>query len=461
MKEKSLYVLLSILFFCNCILIRTSNAQNVINISNNEGISENPDIEVLQQDIYVVWDDNTTGTFLIYFSKFDGNWLTPTPVSTTVSGKNSGIAIDTDNISIVWQASDGIYYSQYNNDIWSEASFIPASNGGTFPDISVEDNKLYVVWNKANEVFFCKYDTNWTEAVKISNSSYDAANQKIVTEDDKVYVIWQETITYSPLVCEIYYTRFDSVWSEPVNISNFLNSDSGRPSIGVQNSINYVVWDDDVYSTAAEIYYSSYDDQWTAPLNISNSDGGSLSPSLFVINNTIHVVWYEYISDDFEIMYSYNIDNSWSEPVNISNTPDWSWFPQISANEDSVYIVWMENTFTNSEIYFTGLSTPTTGVNENIGYLHHTALINYPNPFSETTTIDYHLSGSCKIVLNIYNLSGQKIRTLVNENQPAGKHSVVWDGIDNAGNAIGPGVYFYQLKTGNKFSKTKRMLLLK
>ena len=88
-------------------------------------------------------------------------------------------------------------------------------------------------------------------------------------------------------------------------------------------------------------------------------------------------------------------------------------------------------------------------------------LQNYPNPFSKSTVIGYQLSESSQITLKIYNISGQEIRTLVNENQPAGKHSVVWDGTDNAGNAIGPGVYFYQLKTGNKFSKTKRMLLLK
>ncbi len=457
--KKKIFILVS-LISCICIFIRTANTQNVINISNNEGISENPDIEVLLQDIFVVWDDNTTGTFLIYFSKFDGNWLPSTPVSTTIGGKCPGIAVDSDNISIVWQASAGIYYSRYNNNIWSEASFIPGSTGGTFPDISVEDNKMYVVWNKSNEVYFCKYDTNWTEPVKISNSSNDAANQKIVTEDDKVYIIWEETITYNPLVCEIYYARFDSVWSEPVNISNFQNSDSGRPSIGVQNSINYVVWDDDVYSTAAEIFYSSYDDQWSEPLNISNSDAGSLSPSLFVKNNITHVVWYEYISDNLEIIYSNNIDNSWSEPVNISNTPDWSWFPQISANNDSVYIVWTENTFTNSEIYFTGLSFPTTGVNENIGYLYHTSLNNYPNPFSQSTIIDYQLPVSGKFVLKVYNILGHEIRTLVNENQPAGKYSVVWDGTTDTNEPVGSGIYLYQLKAGDVYSETKKMLLI-
>ncbi|MCD4791921.1 MAG: T9SS type A sorting domain-containing protein [Bacteroidales bacterium] len=357
MKNLFNSILLS-LIFCTCIFVKPANTQNVINISNNESSSENPDIEVLQQNIYVVWEDNTTGTFLIYFSEFDGNWSTPAPVSTAVSGENPRIAVDTDNITVVWQAADGIYYSQYNNDIWSEASFIPGSTGGTFPDISVEDNKLYVVWNKENEVYFCKYDINWTE-----------------------------------------------------------------------------------------------------PLNISNSDGGSLSPSLFVKNNIIHVVWYEYISDDLEIMYSNNIDNSWSEPVNISNTPDWSWFPQITADEDSVYIVWEENLLTNTEIYFTGLNVPSTEGYENIKKLH-TGLNNYPNPFSHSTVINYHLKFSGKLVLKIYDMLGHEVRTLVNENQSAGEHSITWNGKDTEGNKLANGIYYYRLTTGKQVN-TKKMLYLR
>ncbi len=74
-------------------------------------------------------------------------------------------------------------------------------------------------------------------------------------------------------------------------------------------------------------------------------------------------------------------------------------------------------------------------------------LNNYPNPFSRSTVIGYQLPVSCKIVLNIYNFSGQEIRTLVNKDQAEGKHSVVWDGKNNSGNAVEPGVYFYKLKS--------------
>lgn len=86
---------------------------------------------------------------------------------------------------------------------------------------------------------------------------------------------------------------------------------------------------------------------------------------------------------------------------------------------------------------------------------------NYPNPFSRSTTIGYQLPVSCEVDLKIFNMIGQEVRILVNGNQSAGEHSVVWDGKDETGESVGSGIYFYQFNAGNKFSETKKLLLLK
>jgi len=88
-------------------------------------------------------------------------------------------------------------------------------------------------------------------------------------------------------------------------------------------------------------------------------------------------------------------------------------------------------------------------------------LPNYPNPFSQSTEIAYHLPVSCKVVLKIYDMNGKERRTLVNENQLAGKHSVVWNVKNNSGNAVEPGMYFYKFSLDNNFSQAKKMLILK
>lgn len=85
---------------------------------------------------------------------------------------------------------------------------------------------------------------------------------------------------------------------------------------------------------------------------------------------------------------------------------------------------------------------------------------NYPNPFNPTTTIKYSLPKETKVVLKIFNLHGQEVRTLVNEIQSSGSEYVVWDGKDNSGYAVSSGVYFYGIQTG-RIIKSKKMLLVR
>jgi len=85
---------------------------------------------------------------------------------------------------------------------------------------------------------------------------------------------------------------------------------------------------------------------------------------------------------------------------------------------------------------------------------------NYPNPFNPSTTIRYSIPQSGKVCLDIFNLKGQKVQTLINGIQDSGVHSVVWNGTDAKGRSVGSGVYFYRL-TGPGINLSKRMLLMK
>lgn len=80
---------------------------------------------------------------------------------------------------------------------------------------------------------------------------------------------------------------------------------------------------------------------------------------------------------------------------------------------------------------------------------------NYPNPFNPTTTIRYGLSQRSDVSLEVYNILGQKVGSLVNEIQDAGYHEATFDG-----SALASGVYYYQLQTGS-FVQTKKLLLLR
>ena len=85
---------------------------------------------------------------------------------------------------------------------------------------------------------------------------------------------------------------------------------------------------------------------------------------------------------------------------------------------------------------------------------------NYPNPFNPETTIRYDLPEEGTIRLFLYNLSGQKIRTLVEGERPAGTYSVTWDGRDDAGRDVASGVYLCRMESGG-LSTVRKMLLVR
>ena len=85
---------------------------------------------------------------------------------------------------------------------------------------------------------------------------------------------------------------------------------------------------------------------------------------------------------------------------------------------------------------------------------------NYPNPFNPSTVIGFELSVPGPVQLQVYNVLGQRIATLVDRLMPAGKHKVLWDGRTESGARSASGVYLYRLKVGDQI-ETRKMMLLK
>jgi hypothetical protein len=88
-------------------------------------------------------------------------------------------------------------------------------------------------------------------------------------------------------------------------------------------------------------------------------------------------------------------------------------------------------------------------------------LSNYPNPFNPTTTIEFSIQNDSKIELIIYNIKGQKIKTLAHNEFNKGNHSVIWNGDDESNKPANSGVYLYKLNVNGKTEAVKRCLLLK
>ena len=122
----------------------------------------------------------------------------------------------------------------------------------------------------------------------------------------------------------------------------------------------------------------------------------------------------------------------------------------------------------SSEIYYIeGSPTAVTEPQQREHVAYFALFQNYPNPFNTTTLIPFTVNSTRLTVnspipttLRIYNIKGQVVRTLVNEEKRPGEYQVVWDGKNDSGKGVSSGVYFCKLKVGD-FSETRKIVLIK
>jgi hypothetical protein len=137
---------------------------------------------------------------------------------------------------------------------------------------------------------------------------------------------------------------------------------------------------------------------------------------------------------------------SWELPVNLQTGENFSIKISSESNPDIFGI---------SEDVFT-IADTVTSLEESAYQIPHGYSLaqNFPNPFTQATNISYSLQKSNKVTLRVYNLIGEEIHTLINEFQEPGTYSTIFSATEYPG-----GIYFYELKIGNEFVETKKMIL--
>jgi hypothetical protein len=145
--------------------------------------------------------------------------------------------------------------------------------------------------------------------------------------------------------------------------------------------------------------------------------------------------------------------------------------PVVATDDKNYYFAWVDNRNSGSgfDIFGKIISFDPTLVSEEelINKPEYILLQNYPNPFNPTTTIpfkvkslEYGVGRPIHTTLIIYNLLGQKVRTLVDEDKLPGSSQVSWDGKNEEGNDVSSGIYFYVIKTKD-VTQTKKMTLVR
>lgn len=193
---------------------------------------------------------------------------------------------------------------------------------------------------------------------------------------------------------------------------------------------------------------------------------------------------YEYGSPAFGGIEGYTYNPTTGEPVDyvllkINNQPGEFTFSDSIGNFEyklpaGTYEVYAERVFYEDVVeyqievvdgQFTQLDIPMLETVDVMEYEiiptnHNFNLTNYPNPFNPETTISFNLPEPGRIEVEIFNIKGQKLLTLINEHIQKGKHSILWSGVDENNKVVSSGIYLYKIKAGYQES-VNRMLLLK
>ncbi len=144
------------------------------------------------------------------------------------------------------------------------------------------------------------------------------------------------------------------------------------------------------------------------------------------------------------------VDKSSTSYIDMDINPNTAYFYKIAAGDVSG-----NNSTRSAQISAMTLKL----LNEN-QFAEYSIKQNVPNPFNPKTEIEYSLPIDSQVLIIIYDLLGDEVITLLNQNMPSGNHNVVWDGTNNSGQKVVGGIYIYKLQA-NDFIQTRKMVLLK
>ncbi len=353
------------------ILLKTSNDSgqtfgDVVNLSNNTGFSEHPQMAVKGNNVYIVWADDTSLNRDIYFISSNDSGQTFGDVvnlsNNTADSYNQEISVSGNNVYVVWQ--DAQKFTQGNSSI----SFISSNDSGqtfgdvvnlsnnagktSFPKISSSQENVYVAWNidsndrsivgannMADGIFFVKSPDNgssFNEEIRL-NTDEKPGELQIDASENNVYVIWG-----SPDPSTTHHNS-DQTTTTDENINN--NNNLAGDGIYFTKSI------DDGNSFAKPSFIQG---QFLNPLNVDIiHHAGELVVAIQAtpLNNTLDG------NQDIFLMRSPDMGDTFSESVNISNNAGISECPSMTilSSDNKLFVIWQDRSPGNNE----ALSTKT------------------------------------------------------------------------------------------------------
>ncbi|MCD4773425.1 MAG: T9SS type A sorting domain-containing protein [Bacteroidales bacterium] len=460
---------------------------------------------------------NPSGNFDMYKLRNNGsvldefnNWNGPASNPVIINNPSENIyigqptfdkegAVDKNNLTYIFSGSGSIVFTKIDADgtvLINGQTIITGANSWTNEIRTAIDtnNKIYLVWSNDMHDITYAYSVDggdtWSDKVSLYLNTSQQLNKPQICCDNNnnVHIIWQQWTGSSNILSYMKLLPDGTISIDKSSLTQSSNQVwSPQMNIDEENNI-HIIWAKSSQQTTSAYYTKINGNLFGNGQSLSDDELTIIQEHSFLSNESIR--YPKCIVDEYMNIHTvfergeYGCNHPKSVKYKKMNSVP---LLRIECPYDSLIFVEMtgsgthwEGTFTPPEngTYNARVSGSDIDGNTSVDYYqfelvnvdipdnellsdNNLFLKNYPNPFSQSTVISYRLSISGKVILKVYDMFGQEIRTLVNENQPAGEYSVVWDGTDNSGNSVPNGIYFYGIKHGDKHTGLKKIILIK
>ncbi len=344
----------------------TDTTTEVLNLSNNPGFSNHPQIAAYDEKVHVAWIDDSLGNEEILLARSIDNGTTFSEAinlsnTTNTNSRNVEISSFENNVYAVWLDEDeqgnGIILFRASNDGGETfgnpipiARNVTTNNDFTFPKVAAYGNNVYIAWNVAEgwstqgegeiitDLLYVKSSdqgNTFSPPVKLNNNGEKVGEAQLAAYNNAVYVVWGSS-PYDHVTSNLFFTK---------------SMDNGN-----------------TFSNATEVR----NDNFVSPSNVeivvlgnNNSEGNreqslSSSPSSQQVQQEqphLYIAGQVPLSDENEDIFlassSDNGDTFSQTTTNLSNNSEFSECPSIAASANNVYVIWQDRTPGNNEALFT------------------------------------------------------------------------------------------------------------
>ena len=346
--------------------IATDTTTEVLNLSNNPGFSEHPQIAAYNEKVHVAWIDNSLGNKEILFARSIDNGTTFSEAinlsnTTDTNSRNLEIVAFENNVYAVWLDEDeqgnGIILFKASNDGGETfgnpitiARNVTTNNDFTFPKVAAYGDNVYIAWNVADssstqlqgeiitDLLYVKSSdqgNTFSPPIKLNNNGEKVGEAQLAAYNNTVYVVWGSS-PYDHVTSNLFFTKSTDNGNTFSNATEVRNDNFVNPSnveiVVVGNNNNEGYGEQSLLSSSP------------------SSEQAQQQPQLYI---TGQVPLSDQNEEIFLASSSDNGDTFNQITINLSNNSEFSECSAIAASANNIYVIWQDRTPGNNEALFT------------------------------------------------------------------------------------------------------------